>query len=117
MGAINLENIQPGMILARDAKDLNGRILLAAGTEITEKHLRVFKIWGVSEAEIVGIDQEDVAAKTAAQVDPANLKDAEEKTQKLFVFVDKSHPAISELMRLTVSRFLHQDSVREATNE
>ena len=113
MGAINLENIQPGMILARDAKDHSGRVLLAAGSQITEKHLRVLRIWGVSEAEIQGVDQEDISDQTASQTDPALLQAAEQNMQELFVFSDKTHPAIVELMRLGVVRALRVDSGRE----
>jgi hypothetical protein len=110
MGAINLENIRPGMVLARDTKDPNGRVLLVSGTELTEKHLRVLKIWGVSEAEIQGIDQEDVVAQAASQVDPVSLKNAEASAAKLFAYSDKSHPAVAELKRLTVQRFLRAAS-------
>jgi hypothetical protein len=105
------------MILARDAKDLNGRVLLVSGTELTEKHLRVLKIWGVSEAEIQGVAQEDVVAQAASQVDPVSLKNAEESAAKLFTFTDESHPAIAELKRLTVQRFLRVASGEGSQNE
>jgi hypothetical protein len=117
MGAINLENIKPGMVLASDAKDLNGRVLLKAGTELTEKHLRVFKIWGVSEAEIVGVDAVDVVAEAAAQIDPARMKDAEGRLQQLFALTDKKHPAIAELMRLIMLRAVRSDSTKGADHD
>ena len=114
MGTINLENARPGMILAKEAKDLNGRVLLAAGTELTEKHLRVFRIWGVSEVEIQGVEHEDVVAEVTARVEPATLKSAEEEVSRLFAFTDRSHPAIAELSRLAVLRCLNADSGKEA---
>ena len=117
MGAINLENLRPGMILARDAKDLNGRVLLVAGKEITEKHLRVLKIWGVSEAEIQGINQEEVVAESVSQVDPASLQEAEKKARTLFVYTDPKEPVVAELVRLTVMRFLRADSGKAAKND
>ena len=105
------------MVLSRDVKDLNGRILLAAGTELTQKHIRVFKIWAVSEVEIQGVENKDVAAQVTAQVDPACLKEAEEVVSSLFVLTKRSHPPVAELMRLAVLRFLRGDSGRVASNE
>jgi hypothetical protein len=117
MGTLNLEDIRPGMILASDAKNLAGRVLLTAGNEITEKHLRVFKIWGVSQVEIRGIDEEDVFVRAGAEVDAAVLKQADEATQELFALTDNGHPAISELMRLTIIRLAKIDAKWEANDE
>lgn len=117
MGSINLEDVKPGMVLARDAKDLSGRVLLAAGHEITEKHLRVFKIWGVSEADIQGLDQEEIAAETISQTDPEVLKRAEQRVAELFAHTDQTHPAIAELKRLIVFRFINQESGKEVDGE
>ena len=56
MGKIFLENIKPGMILAQDVHDCNGRFLLSKGLHLSEKHLRILKIWGISELEVCGPD-------------------------------------------------------------
>jgi hypothetical protein len=72
----------------------------------------VLKIWGVSEAEIQGVDQKDVVAEATSQVDPSSLKNAEESAAKLFAYADKSHPVVAELKRLTVQRFLRATSGR-----
>ena len=60
MGVINIDEIKQDMVLAEDLKGNNGRFLLAKGTVLTQKHLRVFKIWGVIEANIEGISKENV---------------------------------------------------------
>ena len=117
MGTINLDNVKPGMVLAKEARDMNGRILLAAGTELTEKHLRVFRIWGVSEVDVQGIEHQDVVAEATAHVEPTSLRDAEEKAAQLFALTERSHPAIAELTRLTVQRFLRPDSGRAEEHE
>ncbi len=100
MGVISLDAIKPGMILASDIKDRNGRVLLSAGAEITEKHLRIFKIWGILEAHIQGEEQEDVHPKTASEIDPDLLREAESRTAELFCHNDLAHPFIRELFRL-----------------
>ena len=55
MGTIAVGQIEPGMVQADDLKDRNGRFLLTKGVELTTKHLKVIKTWGVVEADIDGI--------------------------------------------------------------
>ncbi|MFQ5469886.1 MAG: hypothetical protein ACE5EH_06200 [Gammaproteobacteria bacterium] len=102
MGAINLEDLKPGMVLAEDATQLNGRVLLRAGTELTEKHIKVFKTWGVTEANIEGVSKESVANEELEQLSPEILKDAEDKTRHLFRHCDLENPVSAELYRLCV---------------
>lgn len=109
MGTINLEDIQPGMVLEREVKDRSGRILLGAGHEISGKHLRIFKMWGVTEAEILNVDKKEVAAKAAAHIDPVRLRDVEDQTRKLFRYTDPQHPFICELFRILTFRAVRQN--------
>jgi len=106
VGTINIENIEPGMVLAGDAKARNGRVLLRAGKTITEKHIETFKAWGVTEADVEGITKEDLAASAAAQADPKLFEKAERMTRARFRHTDPNHPFVDELQRLCTFRAL-----------
>ena len=54
MVAVQTERIRPGQILAEEVRDVNGRLLLAGGTRIQPNHIRIFKIWGISQVIITG---------------------------------------------------------------
>ncbi|MEF2229797.1 MAG: HDOD domain-containing protein [Pseudodesulfovibrio sp.] len=45
-------DLRAGMVLASDVVGANGRLLLPGGSAITGQHLRVFNIWGVTEADV-----------------------------------------------------------------
>ena len=92
------------MILAADVKDRSGRALLSAGGEITEKVLRIFKMWGVTEADIQGVDKADIEAKTVASINPETLLGAETQVGVLFQLCNHDDPVIKELMRLATIR-------------
>ena len=49
---VSIADLRAGMVLAEDVISLHGRLLLPGGSEIGEQHLRVFNIWGVTEAEV-----------------------------------------------------------------
>lgn len=103
VGKIAIENIETGMVLASDVRDRSGRMLLVAGAELTQKHLVIFRTWGVLEADVAGQGSQ-AAAQLPADVDPLQLAAAEEALEPLFRHSNRSHPAIIELMRLAALR-------------
>ncbi len=104
MAIINIENISPGMVLASDVKDRAGRVLLAAGKEVSEKSLRIFKMWGVTDADILGVEQDEIAARAAAAIPPEVLRAADQRARELFTHCDSEHLVIKELIRLVALR-------------
>ncbi|NOY62834.1 MAG: hypothetical protein GXP10_06760 [Gammaproteobacteria bacterium] len=105
MANIPLNDIASGMVLADDVADRNGRVLLRSGAEITEKHIRIMKTWGVVEANIADISKEDVEEKSTAQLDPELLKAAEQEAQEFFRHTDLEHEVIHELHRQWILRY------------
>jgi hypothetical protein len=106
MGKINVGDVRGGMVLAADVLDRNGRTLLAKGVEVSDKHIRIFKMWGITEVDIQGVALEDVAAHDAAAIDPAMREKAEAAIADLFRFTDPEHPGVKELHRLATMRFV-----------
>ncbi|MGH9427175.1 MAG: hypothetical protein ACRD2L_12835 [Terriglobia bacterium] len=104
MGKVNLDDLTPGMKLEKDVQERSGRVLLRAGTEITERHLNIFRTWGVAEADIESMSREEAAAQAARDLDPEVLKAAEAFIDPLFAHTDPDHAAVHELKRLCVLR-------------
>ena len=114
MGLINIADIRAGMVLEKDVNDRNNRVLLKAGIELTAKHIKIFKMWGVTEADIQGVAHEDVEAQEAAALDPELLRTADLATQELFTHAGSEHPGVRELARLSTMRRVR--SLTEAAN-
>lgn len=51
---IHLEEILPGMVLGAPILNRYGQTLLASGIVIDEKHLLMFKTWGIKHVTIIG---------------------------------------------------------------
>lgn len=51
---LKIDDIKPGMILARPVRNRQGVLLLEAGARVTGKSIRIFKSWGVKEITIKG---------------------------------------------------------------
>jgi HD-like signal output (HDOD) protein len=100
MGLINVAELRPDMLLAEDLRNPHGRFLLAKGTRLSSKHLRILKMWGVIEANIKGVSQKDAEANTIARFDPEIIQEAEEAICKRFIHADLEHAPIHELFRI-----------------
>jgi len=102
MAQLEIDALQPGMKVGRDVVEASGQVLLRAGTEITEKHLRVLRSWGVQTVEIEGERPPDPEETSLARADPATFDRAQAAVNERFRCADPAHPAIAELMRLAV---------------
>ncbi len=108
MGRLNLDEIQLGMVIATDVLDRNGRVLLKTGMQISDKHLRILKQWGITDADIEGVSREEVNARAVENLDKEALGRAEEHHKELFRHTDREHPFVAELFRLSVLRNVNQ---------
>ncbi len=104
MAIINVDDLQAGMVLANDIKSPQGRLLLPKGTELTPKHLNIFKIWGVNEADIQGVDADSVEAKPLEELDPELLKFCKRLLAPRFAHVDTQNHILRELARIALLR-------------
>lgn len=100
MGCISVHQLKQGMALAEDVRDVNSRLLLPKGGEIQEQHIRMLKMWGIAEVDIVGDHDGDIGC--GSENDPALLKEVAYQLQHHFKFNDLAHPLVKELFTLSV---------------
>lgn len=99
MAIIKLKHLEPGVTLSEDVKDANGRMLLNSGATVTEKHLKIFKTWGVTEVSILGEGSEEANTELElADIDPELLHSITQQIDELFVHCDQNHPVYNELV-------------------
>ena len=108
MAIIPIDRIEAGMTLKSDVCDRSGRLLLPAGVVLADKQLKIFRTWGVAEADIL-LGPDEALADTAEEtstVDPQLLAEAEHAVTQLFRHNNPQHPMIRELMRVCLERRL-----------
>jgi len=104
MRLMSIEQLKPSMVLAADVHSRTGRLLAAAGVEMTPQHLLAFRTWGVLEAGIVTANDDEDAAGTCAAPDQARIEAALISLLPHFRLNDVTHPLIAELLRLAAVR-------------
>ncbi|MGD9350280.1 MAG: HDOD domain-containing protein [Desulfobacterales bacterium] len=114
MGLTHIKDLEPGMVLDEEVRDINGRLLLKKDKEIQSSHIRIFKIWGVTEVNIQGNNGDK--SPSTGQASPEKIEKIEENTKNLFRHVDLEHPAIKEIFRISVEfRSKHNINGNEKT--
>ena len=100
MMVVPTDKIKSGQVLAEEVRDVNGRLLLSKGHTIEAKHIRVFKIWGISEVNLLADDHHDEPSDPL--MDPAMIEQTKKNVATLFCHVDLEHPAIKEVYKIAV---------------
>jgi hypothetical protein len=101
-GLVAVDDLEAGMTLAEDVRDQQGRLLMPAATELTERHLRAFQLWGIPGVRIRRPGEE--AETTEREVPPELLAEAEAIVQERLRHNNVSDPVIAELRRICVAR-------------
>jgi DNA-directed RNA polymerase subunit H (RpoH/RPB5) len=103
MGELNINDLQPSMVLAQDVKNKHGLLLLRKEKALTGKDISLLKIWGISEADIRGIDREQVV-KEETNALPGDVVELIENEFNEFFPPVVDNPVMEEIYRV-VKRF------------
>jgi len=99
MGNVAVDELKRDMILADDVRDIKSRFLLPKGKKLELNHIKILKIWGITEVSIEGTGSVDVAD---VDIDQELIVKIHENAKHIFKKADLSHPALAEIFRLSV---------------
>ena len=108
MGVVDLADVRAGMVLGADVVQSADRLLVAAGTELTDRHLRMLAMWGIVEVDVQGLSRAELIARAAAALSPGQRAAVETQVQTLFRHNDRRHPLIEGLAELATLRLIRQ---------
>lgn len=93
---ISIAEVQPGMVLAEDAHDAQGRLLMPQGTTLTTRHQRQLRQWGVEVVAVLRSSAPDHhAAPPASALPPIGE----------LLHLDERDPFMRELAQLARDRY------------
>lgn len=105
MARVVLDSLTAGMRLNKPVFNLNGVLLLRAGEVLTAKHLEIFKVWGVREADVVREDGGEPELAPEVSASPEILAAAQREIARRFRRVDAAKdPVMTEIMRVATRR-------------
>ncbi len=97
---IALEQAVSGMVLQADVSNKSGRVLLPAGTALTERHLQLLSANGVDRLAI----QSGASTGEKKEKSPLSAEEIASTLENRFRDNNPDHPVIKELTRICRAR-------------
>ncbi len=97
---IPIIELKEGTLLSKDVTSPNGQLLLKKGMPLTDKHIKAFKMWGITEFET-----EEESDTPLLNFEPHILAEADTTLQKHFYGSDLSNPLLSKIYSFCLNRF------------
>lgn len=99
---MRLEQVEPGMRLAKDIYDPHGIVLLRAGIQVSERQIRALKSWGILEVPIAPDGGPPPPPPPAVAAEIRGMLDTQ------FSLSNLDHPAVRALYDICLERALGQ---------
>jgi len=100
MGLVYLDDVRAGMRLEHDLVCPNGRFLLGKGAVIEEKHVKIAKSWGITEAYINGADKESLDTAAEKEFSEESLQHAEKILSNNYQHTNMEVDVVKEIYRI-----------------
>lgn len=101
---VKLDDLQEGMKVAADVKNLDDMLLIPAGCELTARHIRILQTWGVAEVSIESGEEDTNVNDPLKRLPPEVLERLQGEVASSFQALDLAQPVQAELFRLLVLR-------------
>ncbi|WP_243438398.1 HDOD domain-containing protein [Fundidesulfovibrio soli] len=106
MGTVYIEDLQPGMVLASDARSRQGRLLFSEGIGLDELSIQTLKFWGVTEVAIQGQSQAELDRSRLERIGPERAQAYTREAAARLRLSGTDHPAAAELARVAVIQMI-----------
>ena len=101
---VKSEALQPGMMVARDVKNIDGMLLAPQGCELSERQINILQAWGVTEVEVEAGAEMAKAHDPLAQLPPEMLAKLTADLRARFWKPDDFGPVPAEIFKLMLLR-------------
>lgn len=104
--SMRTDALKEGMELAEDVTHFNGRLLLEKGVVLSARDIRIFKMWGITEARVLK-EGETSKKEKDKEPDPEVVKYLVPFVEDHFRFAGLSHPLNREMYRLCLRHYAY----------
>jgi hypothetical protein len=101
---VKSEALQPGMVVARDIKNIDGMLLAPLGCQLSERQINILQAWGVVEVEVEAGEEMAQAHDPLAQLPPETLAKITADLRARYWKPDEFGPVPAEIFKLMLLR-------------
>lgn len=105
---INTDNIEDGMVIAKDVLNNNGFVIVPAGMKVTDRHKRVLKTWNVSQVYVVDGESDDNPPIITTEIRELCIQSIKQKVRWL-PELDIEHDLIESIIHRLSSLYVRRN--------
>lgn len=107
--SVAVKDLKEGWVLSEDVRDINGRLMLSKGQQINFNHIKILKIWGISD---VWVDMElNPPLHDKKELDVEKRRRSENTLQMILQNSDISHTGIQAIFQSAVDYRYHNNNI------
>jgi len=104
MPKLKIEQLQEGMVVTVDVRNMDDMLLIPAGCKLAEKHIGILEAWGVMDVEVQVTDEVADSSNPLAKLPPEETARLTEETKAIFWQLDESSPVQMQVFDLVLRR-------------
>jgi hypothetical protein len=104
MPKVKIDDLQEGMIVAADVRNIDDMLLLPAGAELTARHLKVLRSWGITEVTVQATHEAEDASDPLRRIPPEALARIEAALREIFYKFEPAQALPQTVFRLMLLR-------------
>jgi hypothetical protein len=104
MKKLRIEQLQEGMVVEAEVRNMDGTVLLPAGAVLTRRFIDILSAWGVPEVCVKSTDDAEERTDPLARLMPGELARLQEETRSLFWSLDESSAVQQEVFQQILRR-------------
>ena len=108
MPKIRLDQVEEGMTVARDVKNMDDMLLIPSGCELTARHIDLLHTWGVGEIQVEAGGEGDDAGDPLQRLSPKASEELATELKERFLRCEEPGPVQAEIYQLILRRRAHQ---------
>ncbi|MCK5149066.1 hypothetical protein KAR48_20085 [bacterium] len=116
MSIVKVAQLVEGMQVIHPVINHRGQVIIEAGQCITAKHLRIFRMWGVTEVNIQGDKGKADPDIVINNIPQEIIDNARTHVKNRFCHTDFKHPAIRALAKINLNATI-QYLMKETAHE
>ena len=106
MAKLSPDKLKCGMVTLTEVIDSNGHVLIRANEELSEKHILLLKMWGISEVDINHAAGEIDPAHFSANFSKQQVAEAIAHAEHAFKFHNNEDKVVKNLKKHYIERTL-----------
>ena len=98
------EQLEEGMVVARDVKNIDGMLLVSTGTILTARQISILQTWGIAEIEVESTGESEGNDDPLSRLPPGKLEQITAELKARFWQSDTLSPVQLEVYNLMLYR-------------